>query len=152
VESSRFIRQFVKKWVEETGKTVILTTHYLAEAEELCNLIAIIDRGKILALDTPAGLKSMGSNEIIYELETTPFPFEELINVKGISIIQNEYLDGKISFKISLENEGLISDVINKISENNSQILYLRKREISLEDAFINIVGRPIEEDEIEKS
>lgn len=147
VESARFIRQFIKNWVKETGKTVILTTHYLAEAEELCNLIAIIDLGRILALDTPSGLKALGSNEILYEIETTPFPLESLKNIKGISIIQDKYLDGKISFKISLENESLISNIINKISEFNSNIIYLRKKEISLEDAFINIVGKPIEDD-----
>ncbi|MCX7846386.1 MAG: ABC transporter ATP-binding protein [Dictyoglomaceae bacterium] len=147
VESARFIRQFIKKWVEETGKTVILTTHYLAEAEELCNLIAIIDLGKIMALDTPSGLKAMGSNEILYEIETTPFPLESLRTIKGVSIIQDKYLDGKISFKISLEKESLISNIINKISEYNSNIIYLRKKEISLEDAFINIVGRPIEDE-----
>lgn len=147
VESSRFIRQFIKKWIEETGKSVILTTHYLAEAEELCNLIAIIDSGRILALDTPSGLKAMGSKEILYEIETTPFSLEFLKNIRGVSLIQGKYLDGKISFKISLESESLISNVINKISELGSNIIYLRKKETSLEDAFINIVGRPIEDD-----
>ena len=53
--SARAIRSFIREWMKETPeRTLLLTTHYMAEADELCDRVAIIDRGKVLACDTPA--------------------------------------------------------------------------------------------------
>src|SRR5205807_533522 len=58
VHAARTLRAFVAQWVRERpGRTVLLTTHYMAEAEELCDRIAIIDRGRVLALDSVPGLR-----------------------------------------------------------------------------------------------
>ena len=58
VGAARTIRQLIREWMSERPeRTMILTTHYMAEADELCDRIAIIDRGKVLACDTPANLK-----------------------------------------------------------------------------------------------
>src|SRR4029078_2591282 len=58
VTSARAIRAFIREWMKERPeRTLLLTTHYMAEADELCDRVAIIDRGKVLACDTPAALK-----------------------------------------------------------------------------------------------
>lgn len=65
---ARELRQTVKRLVE-MGKTILLTTHYMAEAEELCDRIAIIKQGRIVALDTPAALKQRISGETVIDLQ-----------------------------------------------------------------------------------
>src|SRR5689334_4786812 len=58
VNAARRLRGFVTSWVRErAGRTVLLTTHYMAEADELCDRIAIVDRGRVLACDTPPALR-----------------------------------------------------------------------------------------------
>ena len=73
VGASRDVRAFVRRWVDEDpARTVLLTTHYMAEADELCDRVAIINGGRVLACDTPAALKRRLQREPIFHLETTP--------------------------------------------------------------------------------
>ena len=65
VISSRNIREFVKKTVKESGKTVLYTTHYIEEAAQICDRIGILKQGKIVALDTPDALRAKIKNEEI---------------------------------------------------------------------------------------
>lgn len=69
VNASRDIRAFIKSWVRKPGKTVVLTTHYMAEADELCDRVAIINRGKILACDTPANLKKTVQRDVVFHID-----------------------------------------------------------------------------------
>src|SRR5690606_29521693 len=70
VQTARTIRDFVRSWLRQRpGRTILLTTHYMAEAEELCDRIAIIDRGRILACDTPDGLKRRVQSEAVFRIE-----------------------------------------------------------------------------------
>src|ERR1700735_5237950 len=73
VTSARAIRVFVKEWIKEkAGRTLLLTTHYMAEADELCDRLAIIDRGKVLACDTPTALKRRVQTHVLYEVTLAP--------------------------------------------------------------------------------
>lgn len=75
VGASREVRAYIKRWiVEKPDKTVLLTTHYMAEADELCDRVAIIDRGKILACDTPFSLKHTLQRDPIFRLRVTYLP------------------------------------------------------------------------------
>ncbi|MBX5475870.1 MAG: ABC transporter ATP-binding protein [Clostridia bacterium] len=69
VQTARRLRGFVREWVEEERKTVLLTTHYMMEADEICDRIAIISGGRILACDTPANLKRSLRQERVVRLE-----------------------------------------------------------------------------------
>src|SRR5207249_30347 len=70
VNAARTLRAFVAQWVrEKPGRTVLLTTHYMAEADELCDRIAIIDRGKLLACDSPQALRRQVQGGQHVELE-----------------------------------------------------------------------------------
>src|SRR5947199_10605473 len=71
------------KWLKENkGKTVLLTTHYMAEADEMCDRIAIIDNGKILACDTPENLKRTARMDTRFQLEV-----DALRNTDGFTAI-----------------------------------------------------------------
>src|SRR2546430_2515569 len=70
VNAARVMRDYITNWVRsQKGKTVLLTTHYMAEADQMCDRIAIIDNGKILACDTPENLKRMIRTETTFRLE-----------------------------------------------------------------------------------
>src|SRR5437660_10426954 len=70
VNAARTIREYVMNWVRgQKGKTVLLTTHYMAEADQMCDRIAITDKVKILAVDTPEHLKRMIRTETTFRLE-----------------------------------------------------------------------------------
>src|SRR3990170_216138 len=70
VNASRVIRDYVMDWVRQTkGKTVLLTTHYMMEADDMCDRLAIIDKGRILAVDTPANLKRRLKKDTTFRIE-----------------------------------------------------------------------------------
>src|SRR5437588_5845549 len=73
VTTARAIRSFIREWMKERPeRTLLLTTHYMAEADELCDRLAIIDKGKVLACDTPANLKRQVQRYPLYELSLAP--------------------------------------------------------------------------------
>ena len=74
VGASREVRKFVREWVDaDQRRTLLLTTHYMVEADELCDRVAIINRGRVLACDTPANLKHQLQQESIFHLQVSPF-------------------------------------------------------------------------------
>jgi len=73
VGASRDIRAFVRAWMAgRPDRTLLITTHYMAEADELCDRIAIINAGQVMACDTPAALKRRLKTDAVYHLEVTP--------------------------------------------------------------------------------
>ena len=152
VGAARDVRKFIKRWVRERpGKTVLLTTHYMTEAEELCDRVAIIDRGKILACDTPENLKRRVKKDSIFHLEVEGLDsWEELRGLPGVKQLAAAARDGYTELRFILERDDVISQVLGKITERGSRVLYLRKTEPTLEDVFIELVGRSLEVDTAE--
>ena len=73
VGASREVRQFIRSWVvNDNSRTLLLTTHYMVEADELCDRVAIINKGRVLACNTPAALKQRLQREAIFRLEISP--------------------------------------------------------------------------------
>src|SRR5262249_45185537 len=73
VNAARGIRGFLREWLsEQPGRTLLLTTHYMMEADELCDRLAIIDHGRLLASDTPAALKRQVQRHVLFEIELPP--------------------------------------------------------------------------------
>jgi len=152
VGAARDVREFIKRWVRERpGKTVLLTTHYMTEAEELCDRVAIIDRGKILACDTPERLKRRVKKDSIFHLEVEgPDSWEELRGLPGVKQLVSAARDGYTELRFILERDEVISQVLSRITERGSRVLYLKKTEPTLEDVFIELVGRSLEVDTAE--
>ena len=146
VGASRDVRLLIRAWLEEDKRrTLLLTTHYMVEADELCDRVAIINRGKVLACDTPGALKQRLQKDAIFEVATTPLngltaqTIEDLLEVRTATA---EEYDGGATLHLILVEEGALGAVINVLNQKNVRILKLSKREPTLEDVFVDLVGK----------
>ncbi|MFN2158898.1 MAG: ATP-binding cassette domain-containing protein [Anaerolineales bacterium] len=150
VGASREVRQFIRKWVDDNpSRTLLLTTHYMVEADELCDRVAIINKGHVLACDTPDSLKRRLQQDVIYRMEVNPLngfdnkDFQELAGVKNILHIPR---DGFTILEMILEEDDALGHVLNFLTGKDIHILNLQKREPTLEDVFVDLVGRSMSE------
>ena len=137
-QARRHIWEFIKE-INNEGTTIFLTTHYMEEADYLCDRVAIMDNGKIIALDTPAKLKSMMEREKILriEMDYDEGVIEAIKNVDGVKQISDE--DGIIKIIVE-DRKGLLLDIIRNISDRN--IKSIATVEPTLEDVFITLTGK----------
>ena len=147
----RLLLDYIKNQVK-MGLTVFFTTHIMEEAEYLCDKIAIIDRGKITAFDTPTGLKQKhGKGAKTIELTFKDIlgkSFIQLLNTtiskKQDSDNSNSYIDlnGTHTVTITVNNaEEIISDVLKLVYENGLEIESISINRPSLEEVFLSIVN-----------
>lgn len=132
--------------LREEGITVVLTTHYMEEADELCDRVAIIDHGKILVEDTPAALKSSVGAQRVYELdlrsqENVPKLVHELQQKSGVASAEATAKGVRI---LAEGTEGLLSEVVH--AANPYGLRDLTITETSLETVFIRLTGRDLRE------
>lgn len=143
VTTSRAIRDYLRHWVRaQEDRTLLLTTHYMPEAEELCDRVAIIDRGTILACDSPEGLKRRMNHSSTFMLDTTSFDASPLSSIRGVTGMSTESTSTGLLVRLVVESESVISDVISDVVARGGKVLSLRKSEPTLEDVFIEMVGR----------
>ncbi|MCJ7608014.1 MAG: ABC transporter ATP-binding protein [Thermoplasmata archaeon] len=146
VNASRQVRDFILDWVsKDEGRTVVLTTHYMAEADELCDRIAIIDDGKILACDTPTNLKRLVKTNKTLSLDVTMMKdVGGLSSIRGASNFTSSHTvdTNMTNLRFVLEDESAISDIVSEILAKGSKIVSLQKKEPTLEDVFIKLVGK----------
>jgi len=153
VEAARDIRAFVTRWIEERPeRTVLLTTHYMVEADELCGRVAIIDRGQILALDAPRALKRAISSEPVFELQigTGTAQFEDLRDVIGVRSLSHHAHPGTgaIELRVAVVEDEVIGEVLGRLKERGAPVLNLTKSEPTLETVFVHLVGRGLEDED----
>ena len=150
VEASRDARQYIRRWVnEDATRTVLLTTHYMVEADELCDRVAIINAGRVLACDTPAQLKRRLQREPIFHLETTPLGETDAASLAGLPGVRkatHHAKDGGSSVELILQEERVLGPVIGLLESRRIGLVTLSKREPTLEDVFVDLVGRSMEE------
>ncbi len=149
VNAARVIREYVMNWVRgQAGKTVLLTSHYMAEADQMCDRIAIIDKGKILACDTPANLKRMIRTETTFQLEVDTIrdttSFMSLQGVKNFSH-KDDISKNRSHLTFILEDEGPVAEILSSITSQGAKVHSLQKSEPTLEDVFISMVGRGLD-------
>jgi ABC-2 type transport system ATP-binding protein len=146
VGASREVRGLIREWLDEARtRTLLLTTHYMVEADELCDRVAIINQGRVLACDTPKVLKQRLQKDAIFEVDTSPLngltaqTIEDLPEVRTATALEH---DGGATLNLILEEEAALAHVINVFTQKNVRILKLSKREPTLEDVFVDLVGR----------
>jgi ABC-2 type transport system ATP-binding protein len=125
----------------------------MVEADELCDRVAIINQGRVLACDTPAALKKRLQSEAIFRLEVTPlngFRVDQLETLPGVRKITHQLQDNSSVLEFILAQDDALASVVNQMTRNNIHILNLQKHEPTLEDVFVDLVGRSIEEVESE--
>jgi ABC-2 type transport system ATP-binding protein len=147
VETARLIRKFVREWLrEDKERTVLLTTHYMMEADELCDRIAIIDQGKIIALGTPDELKKMVKTDVSLEMEIFPaIKLDWIKSIEGIAGFTASESNGKTKLKLVTGDDSVGGEVVSNIYKHGGKILALHKREPTLEDVFLKLTGRGLE-------
>jgi ABC-2 type transport system ATP-binding protein len=144
VTSARAIRGFVREWLkEQPERTLLLTTHYMAEADELCDRVAIIDRGKVLACDTPANLKRRVQKYPLYELSLAPGAgsWGTVGELPGVHQATATTTPTTVELKVSLRDEPAIGAAVQALVLAGARILSMTKVEPTLEDVFIELVG-----------
>jgi ABC-2 type transport system ATP-binding protein len=150
VGAARDVRQFIRQWVDlDTNRSLLLTTHYMVEADELCDRVAIINGGKVLACDQPDRLKQKLQGDAIFRLEVSQLNdlgIDTLESIAGVKQLIHRERDDCAVLEFVLEDEGVLGGVINKLSANDIQILNFQKREPTLEDVFVNLVGSSMAE------
>jgi ABC-2 type transport system ATP-binding protein len=147
VTSARAIRGFLRAWLaEKPGRTLLLTTHYMAEADELCDRIAIIAHGRVLKCDTPANLKRAVQRYPLFELTLAPtaqpLAFEQVAGVRQCTTTTAEQAT---TVKLSLEEEAAIANVVQHVVHAGGRIQTLAKHAPTLEDVFISMVGHGLD-------
>ena len=157
VEASRDVRAFIARWVRERPeRSVLLTTHYMVEADELCGRVAIIDKGRILALDTPHALKRSVPMEPVFELQVGSggAELEGLRDVLGIRSMSHHAhpATGAIELKIVVDEDQVIGEVLGKLKAMGAPVLHLAKSEPTLETVFVHMVGRGLADDQASES
>jgi ABC-2 type transport system ATP-binding protein len=150
VNAARTLREFVLSWVRErAGRTVLLTTHYMTEADQLCDRVAIIDRGRLLACDSPAGLRRQvqGGQHVELEVRADGAPAPDLA-LDGIQVVWGAMHPerGTRTVKFRLPPGDALGSVLRGLEGRDIRVESVATRETSLEDAFIAIVGRGLDE------
>jgi len=126
------------KELNKEGVTIILTTHYLFEAQEMCNRIAIIDKGNLVALDT--------TQKLLDRIQTKKINFKvknidknKVLKMKGIQF----KIDSDESISATYEKNALnFGEIINYLSENNIKILDIITEDGDLEDVFVQLTNK----------
>jgi daunorubicin resistance ABC transporter ATP-binding subunit len=137
VQSRRALWDYILS-LRGQGKTVLITTNYLEEAQALCNRLAIIDQGKLIAVDTPDHLKRSYGGSVI-ELETErPFkPMDQLRTLQGVKEVKQEGTFLKITTE-GLKN--ILPQIINLLSQEG-EIREINVREPNLDEVFLHLTG-----------
>jgi ABC-2 type transport system ATP-binding protein len=159
VGAARAVRDLIRDWQAAVpGRTILLTSHYMAEVEELCARIAIVDRGRILAIGSPAELKRRVQRESIFRLELDrldagPRSLASLPGVLSAVIPADSDAGGASDRQTVLVNLSLVDDsalggVVSALGGLDAHIVSLQKSEPSLEDVFVELVGRGFGESE----
>ena len=150
VGASRDVRNFVRSWMDDDPtRTLLLTTHYMAEAEELCDRVAIINKGRVLACDTPEHLKKDFQKEAIFSIDVECdhlVDLERFTAIAGLNKVLAVPVNGTTSVEVFLEAEDVLAGVITELTEQNARIASLQKRQPTLEDVFVQLVGKRMEE------
>ncbi|MBW3612969.1 MAG: ATP-binding cassette domain-containing protein [Chloroflexi bacterium] len=154
VAAARDLREHTLAWkAGAPGRTLLLTTHYMVEAEQLCDRIAIVDRGRILALGTPGQLRRRVQAESIFRIELDHLPenggLDAIAGLPGVvSAVRtdDESSEGagadRVALKVALADDSALTSVVTAVAERGSHLVGLAKSEPSLEDVFVELVGR----------
>lgn len=124
----------VLRGIREQGKTIVYTTHYIEEAERLCDRIAILDGGGVIAMDTPTELISGLGRPTSMELPTSVIGPDDVRRLPGVEEVTEE--DGRVSFRAA-DPGPLMQALTEKGIAGSLQI-----RAASLEDVFLELTGR----------
>lgn len=147
-QSRRVLWNFIKSLRDNEGKTVILTTHLMDEADRLSDRIAIMDHGKLLLLDNPTNLKKeIGEGDVVEMKLNDPEKNNQIIKyLENMHLIESAHvIDNHINIR-ALNAVGLLPQIMRYLEDNNISIADLSIRQNTLEDVFIELTGTGLRE------
>lgn len=148
------IREIIRD-INKKGVTVILTTHAMVEAEALSDRVAIIDHGKIAALDTPENLKKLISdvNTTIFSVKITNLSSQLLESIRNLENVTAISQQDDHTLKISATGENALNSIIDSIRAKGGNIFSItNSNESTLEDVFLALTGKEIRDHASEKA
>jgi ABC-2 type transport system ATP-binding protein len=130
------------------GQTILLTTHYMEEADQLCERVAIMDHGRILALDTPAALKQTVGADTIVTVRTRGDVkrLGEVLTRELTGVTRTRVADDRLELHVE-GSDGLVPRIVLAAEHNGFQLIDVSVAEPSLETVFINLTGRELREE-----
>jgi ABC-2 type transport system ATP-binding protein len=145
-QSSVEIRDFVKKLNQENGTTVVLTTHMMVDADLMCDRIAIIDHGKIIALDTSTNLKKIisGADTMIIKLEIANLTPELLEAIKALQCVDAATQENSMTLHLIVHGEEAFDSIVDTVRKKNGKITSMANLQPTLEDVFLHITGHEV--------
>jgi len=145
-QSSVEIREFVRKLNQEQGTTVIITTHMMLDADLLCDRIAIVDHGKIIALDTSTNLKKIisGANTMIIKLEIANLTPDMAASIKTLQCVDAATQENSTQLHVIVHGEEAFDSIIDVVRKKNGKITSMANLQPSLEDVFLHITGHEV--------
>lgn len=150
-QSARNIREFILCLNKEHGKTVILTTHYMEEADQLCDRVGIIDHGRIIALDSPKVLKSRIKEEDVVEVEVknaAPDLARRIRSIEQVNQVTAQVTDptvGAAALRVHAQDgRKVLPSVLAQIAAADGVVQFVKVSEPTLEDVFISLTGKAL--------
>ena len=148
-QTRRHIWEYIRRLNEREGITIFLTTHYMDEADELCDRIAIIDHGRIVAMDSPEGLKgSLGGEVVLLRMpECSEDCMEALRGVAGVSSVESQ----EKGLILGVEEGGsTIPRILEVTRSRGLEVESVMLKVPTLEDVFIRKTGRSLRDERVE--
>ena len=127
------------------GRTIVMTTHYMEEADRLCDRIGIVDRGKLLALDTPARLKERAPGGTLIELQLDADPQSVLAVVTALPGVLRTEARESVLRVFSDRGGRIISPLIQIVEDAGIHVRNIGLTEPSLETLFVSLTGRKLD-------
>jgi len=144
-QTRNLLWNYIATLAKEKGITIILTTHYMEEADRLCNRIAIIDHGKIIAIDTPENLKNGLGGDLITIHSPDPAAAAQALNEPWVVRVET-HNDGVV---VSLKNaDQHVSTIVTLLNQRQVPITSIAIHKPTLEDVFLSFTGKTIREQE----
>jgi ABC-2 type transport system ATP-binding protein len=145
-QSSVEIREFVKKLNREKGTTIIITTHTMVDADMLCDRIAIIDRGRVVALDTSAKLKRLISagDTVVLKMDIANITPDLLQTIRTLGCVQSLSQESETELRLLASGDEAFDDVIDAVRRKSGKITSIETVQPTLEDVFLHITGHDV--------
>jgi len=147
VASSQTIRKFIKDLSEKQDKTIIYTTHYIEEAAQLCDRIGVLNKGRLIACDTPDAIVAMVKKYEVVEIRLEKVTKTQEDKLRSLSCVldvtsSKDPVTSQQTLRLQIEGIESLQDVLNFLSDERIKLLDLKREEPGLADALLELIGK----------